>query len=84
MFQNCSSSFFARVPYQGIRYVPNGEQSLSLYRDMAIFFLFFKENPLMNFVSGFLSITFWRYFVNNKKLLGANVPEFINILISMF
>jgi hypothetical protein len=80
MFQNRSSSFFARVPYQGIMYFPNGEQSLSLYRDMAIFFLFFKEKSFNEFRERFLSITFWRYFVNNKKLLGANVPAFISNL----
>jgi hypothetical protein len=83
MFQNCSSSFFACVPYRGVMYVRNGEQSLSLYRDMAILFLFILKS-FNEFRKRFLYITFWRYFVNNKKLLGTNVPAFINILTSMF
>jgi hypothetical protein len=67
MFQNCSSSFLAWVRYQGILYVRNGEQSLSLYRDMAIFFFFLKKKSFNEFRKPFWSITFWRYFVNNKK-----------------
>jgi hypothetical protein len=60
-------------------YVPNGEQSLSLYRDMAIFFLFFKENPLMNFVSSFCPSLFGDI---SSIIKSSLAPMFQHLLIS--